>query len=382
MKTVCAASVLFGREAFATLGDVAMLPDGAITRDTLRDADALIIRSKTAVTAELLAGTPVAFVGTATAGYDHLDLAGLGRAGVAWSAAPGCNANSVAEYIVAALLTLSARRGRPLKDRTLAVVGVGQVGRRVAQKAEALGLRVLLNDPPRARAEGDPSFQPVEEILPQADWITLHVPLTADGPCPTRGMVDCRWLARARSGAFFLNAARGEVVDESVLRLALDCGALTDAALDVWAGEPAIDPDLLARAALATPHIAGYSYDGKLDGTRQVYAAACRFFEREATWDPAPLLPAPARARIELDARGRGTEDALRDLVRRVYDIEADDRALRQPPETDSTRLARRFETLRREYPIRREFPLTDVAATGGSDDLRAAIAGLGFRLA
>jgi len=351
MLIVVAQSVTAGAEAFGTLGEVKVLPDRKITRNDLLDADALIIRSKTVVNAALLEGTRVRYVGTATAGFDHLDTAWLDRAGIAWNPAAGCNANSVAEYVMAALLILHRRHGLPLSGKTLGVIGVGQVGRRVAHKARALGLRVLENDPPRQERELEHPFTSVADLLPQSDYVTLHVPLTDDGPHATRGMVDDAWLARVRPGAVFLNASRGEVVREDALRRALDAGRVTRPVLDVWDHEPDIDPALLARAELATPHIAGYSFDGKLAGTEIIYRDGCRALGRTPVWRYAGR---PAPRELPLAAAGKTTEAIAHEAVRAMYDLEADDRALRAPP--PGVTLGAHFEALRKGYPKRLEF--------------------------
>jgi erythronate-4-phosphate dehydrogenase len=381
MRTVCAASVLFGREAFATLGEVVVLPDRKIGREDLRGADALVVRSKTKVDRTLLDGTGVRYVGTATAGFDHLDTAALESAGVHWFAAAGCNATSVAEWFVSALLALGERHGLDGEGRTLAVVGIGQVGRRVVARAAALGLRVLQNDPPRRAAEGDaaPELLDLDAILPQADVVTLHVPLADGGRWPTRRLAGARFFERLRPGAVFVNASRGEVVDEGALLGALRDGRVRHAVLDVWENEPEIDNGLLARADLGTPHIAGYSFDGKLRGTEMVYADLCRFAGRPPVWDAGALAPAPARPRIELDARGLGVPAALWEAVRQIYDIRDDDRALRGGPAGDAAALGERFERLRKEYPVRREFATAAVRVSGGDPSLPRRLAALGF---
>ncbi len=382
VKIVCAESVLAGAEAFSTLGETVVLPDRAIRHDHVRNADALVIRSKTRVTRELLEGTPVKFVGTATAGFDHIDAAACAQLGVAWSAAPGCNATSVAEWLVAALLVWAERRARPLQGRTIAVIGVGQVGRRVVRRAELLGLRPLLNDPPRALAEGDPAFRPLDEILPLADFVTLHVPLTDSGPFATRNMVDCRFFDRMKPGAVFINASRGEVVDEEALTLALDAGQVSDAILDVWQNEPEISPRLLDRVLLGTPHIAGYSWDGKLAGTVQVYEACCRFFEVRPTWRPANITPGGPPPYIVVEQRPADDMVALRTAVRAVYDIERDDAALRGAGAPPDETLAQRFERLRRHYPVRREFASATIVCPDGSGSSAArTLSALGFQI-
>lgn len=381
MKIVCAKSVLFGREAFSTLGEVRVLPDRNITRADVVDADILAIRSKTEVTRALIDNASLRYVGTATAGYDHIDTEACRKAGIAWGAAPGCNANSVAEYMTAALLHLAVEKGCPLKGRTLAVIGVGQVGHRVVAKARALGLRVLQNDPPRAAVEHNFELRPLAEILPEADFVTLHVPLTDEGPWATRAMVNADFFGALRPGAVFFNASRGEVVNERALQKAMDEHRLSHVVLDVWDHEPVINFDLCNRVDLGTPHIAGYSYDGKLDGTLQIYREACRIMGAEPTWDPTPLLPPPAVPRVELDARARTDEQVLHELVRRVYDIAADDLALRQPAEPDDAKRGARFDHLRATYPQRCEFHHTEARVVGGSSDLLSKIHGLGFGL-
>ncbi|MCF7838564.1 MAG: 4-phosphoerythronate dehydrogenase, partial [Candidatus Marinimicrobia bacterium] len=310
VKTVCAASVLWGAEAFGRLGPVTVLPDREIGPAQVRDAHLLAIRSKTPVNRALLAGGGLRFVGTATAGYDHLDLAALEQAGTAWTAAAGCNANSVAEYFVCALLCLANRHGWALDRMTLGVIGVGQVGRRVARNAERLGMRVLRNDPPLARATGNACYVPLAELQAQADILTFHVPLTQDGPDPTYHLGDYRFFERVRPGCVIFNAARGEVVDPGVLLEAQRAGAVSRLVLDVWEPEPDYPLELLAAADLATPHIAGYSFDGKFEGTRLIYEEACRFLEVPADWTPPPL-PAPAKPVIEVDAAPLSFEEAL-----------------------------------------------------------------------
>lgn len=382
MKVVCAQSVLCGLDAFSTLGEVAVLPDRKIGPADLRDADALVIRSKTTVDAALLAGSRLRYVGTATAGFDHLDLPALEKAGVNWFAAAGCNANSVAEYVAASLLWLNVRHAMLLQGRTLGVIGVGQVGRRVVQKAGALGLRMLQNDPPRRLAEGDPALIELDAMLPELDVVTLHVPLIDDGPFPTRGMVDCRFLSKLKPGAVFINASRGEVVDEEALLLAMDRGVISQAILDVWDHEPCWSPRLGERVAIGTPHIAGYSYDGKLAGTDLVYRDMCQFFEKIPTWDPYKLAPPPEAPSLVVSAKGRSDEEVLWEIVHRVYDLERDDRDLRGVPCATDQERGERFDLLRKNYPSRREFMNTEVTLEAASPALKAKVCGLGFKLA
>lgn len=381
MKIVCAASVLYAEEAFGTLGEVRVLSDRLISHADLRDADALIVRSKTTVDAMLLDRTRVAFVGTTTSGTDHLDLDYLNPSPLAWCAAPGCNANSVSEYVAAALCTLAHRRGRTLAGLTLGVVGVGQVGSRVAKKAQALGMRVLLNDPPLAVATGDPVYLPLERVLRESDAITLHVPLARRGQYPTFRMANCGFFAKVKAGCLFLNASRGEVVDEEALLFALEHGAVSHAVLDVWNNEPFVEPHVLEKVALGTPHIAGYSFEGRLNGTLAVYRELCHFLEVEPSWAP-PQNPAAPGPVIAVDARGKSEEAVLWETVHRAYDIEVDDRALRQTLILDRASRGVRFDALRRDYPERREFPARQVRLEHAEPAIAERIAALGFGVA
>lgn len=381
MRIVCAQSVFRGREAFSTLGETRVLADREIGRRHLGSADALVIRSQTRVGPGLFEGTPLRFVGTATAGFDHMDTAALERAKIRWVASPGCNADSVAEYVAAALLRLARRRRTPLAGRTLGIVGVGEVGRRVDRVARALGLETRLNDPPRREAEPENrELRPLDEVLETADIVTLHVPLTGEAPHATRALASGRFFEALRPGAWFLNAARGEVVDEAALRRAMDSGALSAVALDVWNGEPDIDATLVSRADLATPHIAGYSTDGKLNGTLHVYRELCRHAARTPGWDPAPRDSPPPVPEI-LAPEDPDDEAALDEIVRRAYDIEADDAPIRAAAARGPAALAAEFARRRKAYPDRREFFHTTVRLARPRPSLAAALRELRFRL-
>ncbi len=379
VKTVCAASVLFGREAFGTLGETVVLPDRVIGHEHLRDADALIVRSKTRVDAALLKGTRVHFVGTATAGTDHLDTEFLNEADLAWCAAPGCNANSVAEYVATSLLYLAQRHGLELAGRTLGVIGVGEIGSRVVRKAEALGMRVLKNDPPLRLATGDKTFLELDDVLREADVLTLHVPLAERGPYPTLRLANCHFFEHARAGCVFVNTSRGEVMDSEGLLFALEQGAVSHAVLDVWEHEPFVSRDLLAKVDLGTPHIAGYSFEGRLNGTLQVYREACHYFEVEPSWNPDESAFA-APPQITCDLAGKSGEQALADIVLRAYDIRADDIALRSGP-AEHAGWGIHFDSLRRTYPDRREFAAARLQLSRAGADVRRKLGGIGFSL-
>ena len=369
----------FAREAFETLGEVAVLEGRSIGPDDVRDADILAIRSTTKVDAALLDGSSVQFVGTATIGTDHLDADYLARRGIPWCYAPGCNANSVSEYLAAALLCLANRHGFALAGKTVGVVGVGNVGSLVVRKCEALGMTVLLNDPPRARAEGDAlPFVALDEVLARADVITLHVPLTAAGRDATAGLAGPSFFSKLKPGAIFINAARGGLLDTAALLGAREDGVVAHALIDTWPGEPSYELELLNAVDMATPHIAGHSFEGKVMGTVMVYREACRSLGREPDWSVDALLPPPLVPEVTVHAAGRPDEEVLWEIVRRVYDIEADDERLRAYDGNPDQR-AKHFDALRKNYPVRREFRFTSVRLRDGSGSLCTKVARLGF---
>jgi erythronate-4-phosphate dehydrogenase len=390
-------NIPLGPEVFGPHGEVSTFAGRNLGREDVLDADALIVRSVTRVDAALLDGSRVRFVGTATIGTDHVDQGYLRDRGIGFASAPGCNANSVGDYVTAALLHLRRTAGLSLEGKTLGIIGYGNVGRRVAAKAPALGLRVVKCDPPLAASSSNPGeFLPLEALLERSDVVTLHVPLVRQGPHPTLRMADAAFFARLTRPIVFLNTCRGEVVSEPDLLAAREAGKVERMVLDVFAGEPRIDPTLCEAADLVTPHIAGYSVEGKVGGTFQVAEAFRRHFSL-----PEPVLPpwpAPADPVLPYPDPGgppaaggphaadgqpqtAGLDEAfLHAAVRRAYDIAADDARLRaalREPEP-----AKAFDRLRREYPVRHEFLAYRVAGLpedGAS--LRSRLQGLGFHL-
>jgi erythronate-4-phosphate dehydrogenase len=338
---------------FSRFGEVRLVHGRRMSPDVLRDADLLMIRSITRVNAALLDGSRVRFVGTATIGTDHVDRDYLASRGIAFSAAPGCNAESVAQYMAAALAFAAGRTGRPLSTCSIGIVGVGNCGSRVHRVARALGMTVLLNDPPLARATGDPEYRPLEELM-GCDYLALHVPLTKDGPDPTWNLIDNGVLDSLRPEAVVINACRGHVVDEAALRSRLDKGWLAGAILDAWEGEPAINLETADRVMLGTPHIAGYSHDGKVNGTRMIYEAACRVLAMAPEEIDVPM-PAAAVALIEVAAAGRAFDSVLAELILRAYPIYSDDADLRAAAIGQGAGIAAAFDALRKNYPLRRE---------------------------
>ncbi len=374
MKIVADPNIPFVQEAFQALGEIALVPGREISAADVREADVLLVRSVTNVSPALLEGSRVKFVATATIGFDHVDRGYLEKRGIGFASAAGCNANSVGEYIVAALLELARRQKSRLAGRCLGVVGVGNVGTRVARYAEALGMRVLRNDPPRQRAERSANFVTLDQVLAEADMITLHVPLIKSGPDTTFHLFDKERLHGLNiRRPILLNSSRGPVIDNGALAKAINGDWLGGVVLDVWENEPEISPELLEIVDVGTPHIAGYSFDGKVNGTRMIYEAVCGFFGRPATWQP--VLPPPVVPRMEVKAlAGEPVEDVLRRVISGLYDINADDARLRSN--------LQEFDKLRAQYPIRREFFNTELVLCGGSAELRQILTALGFRLA
>ena len=379
MKIICAETVLLGQEAFSYAGEVSIIPDREITRNDLLDADALIVRSKTQIDRNLLHDTPIKFVGTATAGCDHINAEDLEQREIYWCASPGCNANSVSEYVVAALLTLGQRYDFDLAGKTIGVIGCGNVGRRVVKKCKALGMNVLRNDPPLAATLTDPDFLPLETLLAQADIVTLHIPLEKEGPWPTARIADYRFFEQFKPNTLFINAARGSVCDYDALLAAKQADLVSYMVIDVWSPEPMFRTDVLKMADLASPHIAGHSYEGKLNGTIACYNELCNFFEIPKTWDIAASLPKPEIQTLNMDCTERDDEEVLHKIIQSIYDIKTDDHLIRAAAVPDEIDRARNFDTLRKNYRIRREFMNTEVNLHHAPKSLYRKVRAMGF---
>ncbi len=364
---------------FSRLGELRQLPTKEITHDALRDAEMLVVRSETRVDRALLEGTQVRFVGTATIGTDHVDLNYLHERGIGFASAPGSNANSVAEYLCAALLELERQGGLAPSGAILGIVGVGNVGSRVVRVARSLGMEVLLNDPPLARATGNPRYLPLDSLM-EADVITLHVPFTRTGTDPTFHLFDASRIATMKKGSILINTSRGGVVDGQALKDALRNGRIDRAVLDVWEKEPNIDAELLAGVAIGTPHIAGYSRDGKTRAAEMIYDAACRFFHAEP---PAPLTgPAQETAAISVSPETDRFYPFLRGAVSQAYDIMMDDADLRRLLTKPAEERGDFFRSLRARYRVRKEFTNFEVRIHPSQESFGPRLAALGFRIA
>ena len=372
MLIVADSKIPFLKGVFEPFAEVRCLPPDRIDADAVRDADALIIRTRTRCAAPLLDGSRVSMIATATIGTDHIDPAYCAAHGIEWTGAPGCNAASVAQYMTSALLRISLRHKLDLRGKTLGVVGCGNVGTKVAAAAAALGMNVLVNDPPRAEREGNTGFVPLERIQQDADFITLHVPLTHSGPHRTFRLADEDFFRKLRKQPFFFNTSRGDAADGNALKAAVITHLVSGAILDVWHDEPDIDDELLSLAELATPHIAGYSTDGKANGTSMAVRAVAKHFGIAPLLDFFPSeIPAPPTPVVTLDP---ASPHPLADAVFASYDVAADDAALRAAPGD--------FEALRGSYRVRREFPAYTVRSDKPlPSPLRDTLLKLGFRL-
>lgn len=334
MKVVVDDKIPYIRGVIEQIADeVVYLPGGDFTPDTIRHADALIVRTRTRCNAALLAGSRVRFIATATIGYDHIDTTYCQQAGIGWTNCPGCNAGSVAQYLRSVLLLLHREKGLDFSSSTIGIVGVGHVGSLVRDAASALGMQVLCCDPPRTD-RGEAGFLPLEELAPRCQVITFHTPLIHTGKYRTFHLADESFFNRLEGSPVLINTSRGEVVSTGALLHALESGRVSDAVIDVWENEPHISPELLRRAYIATPHIAGYSAEGKVNATRMSLEALCRFFhlpERDFAILPPPL---PKETVYPNDSLS-------------LYNPHRDSDALKAAPDC--------FEYLRGHYPIRRE---------------------------
>lgn len=374
MIVVADENIACGREAFTQFGEVRLVPGRKLTREVLTDADAIVVRSITRVNEALLDGTPVRFVGTATIGTDHIDFDYLNGKGITFADAAGAGARSVAEYVVAALLTLRERGIVRIEDERIGVVGAGAIGSRIAEFASVLGMTVVEYDPPRAEREAEFVSAPMEAVL-DCDVIALSVPLTHEGEHATHHLLNDAFLARLTRTPVLINTARGGVVDSSALAHALQRRLVRDAVLDVWEGEPEVPVGLLNHCTIATPHIAGYSQDGKLKGTEMMAEALAAHLGRSNEWSVRNALPIEA-GRLDLTALHRF--DAARLLVRAAYDIERDGALLRETFGGSDEERRIGFDGLRKNYPVRREFPAWSFFTD--REDTERMLTGLGFR--
>ena len=359
IKIVADTNIPFMEDVFSEFGDVHLLPGPEIAPNEVKNADVLVVRSVNRIDARLLEDSSVRFVASATAGIDHVDLGFLKEKGIGFAHAPGANAESVVEYVLAALYELATRHSS-LESRTLGIVGCGAIGSRLARRAAALGLRVLRNDPPLARLaerRGEShDYVELSSLLRESDILTLHVPLTRDGRDPTFHLIGDRELSLLPSTAWFINTSRGGVADERSLRRAIVNGRLVGAVVDVWETEPSPDPELHHLAEIATAHIAGYSHEAKMASTEAVAVAVCQFFGLERR----PGSGDPSGAVLELqmpDADFRVDPDLfMHELARQMYPIVEDHERMAPLRTVSEPERRHAFRSLRVDYPVRHTF--------------------------
>ena len=373
MKIVADDKIPFLKGALEPYAEIVYVPGKEINNDMLKDTDAILIRTRTRCTEDLLEGTRVKFIGTATIGFDHIDIQYCKKNNIFWTNAPGCNSLSVQQYIAAALLKISAEYQFNLRDKTIGIIGVGNVGSKIEKYAQILGMKVLLNDPPRARQEGRKNFRSINTVLSESDIITLHVPLNIVGEDQTYHLFNEDSFKKIKRGAWFINSSRGEVTDTQALKKFIFSGKLSGAVIDVWENEPDIDLELMQQALISTPHIAGYSTDGKANGTAVVVNALRSYYGlQHVNWYP-ENVPLPSSPYISIDCRGKSEEEIIGEAVFHTYNIEEDSKRLRQSPAD--------FERLRGDYPIRREFTSYAVDLHNGNDSVSQMLEKLGFKV-
>lgn len=373
MKIVCDNKIPFLRGVLEPYAEVVYLPGRETTADVVRDADAIITRTRTICNETLLSGSSVKVIATATIGFDHIDTGWCEGHGIIWKNAPGCNSWSVKQYISSVLVSLARMRSLSLEGMTLGVVGVGNVGSKVAQAASALGMNVLLNDPPREREEGG-GFVSLDEILEKSDIITLHVPLSREGEDATWHLFDAGLLNRMKKSQILINSSRGPVVDNAALKSALKSHSIAGAVLDVWEGEPDLDPELVGLLDITTPHIAGYSADGKANGTAASVRTVSEVLGFPLTeWFPTQVPEPEMPLRFGIDALGKSLQEILSEAILYTYDVLGDSDRLRANLGS--------FEKLRGDYQIRREPSAFTLDLKGGTDDMARALKALGFKV-
>jgi erythronate-4-phosphate dehydrogenase len=375
IKIVADDKIPFLKGVLEPFAQISYLPPKEITKETVKDADALLVRTRTKCNAELLENSKVKFIATATIGYDHIDSEYCDSKNIIWVSAPGCNSGSVQQYIASALMTIAASKKLRLGNLTIGIVGVGNVGSKVDKLAKAIGMNVLLCDPPRQRREGGNQFVPLAELVKKSDIITFHVPLNRNGEDKTFHMADERFFESFAESKIIFNSSRGEVIETNVLKNAVKNGSVSDLVLDVWENEPNVDLELLELADIATPHIAGYSADGKANGTAMCVNALSQYFGLglEENWYPA-VVPNPIGSKIiTVDCTDKDEQTIISEVIFATYNIIDDDKCLRLSPGT--------FENQRSDYPVRREFPFYILQLLNCKESLSDKFYQLGFNL-
>ena len=378
MKIVADENISLTDVFFGSLGEVVSMPGRTLKAARVVDADVLLVRSITRVNRELLANSKVRLVASATSGMDHVDVDWLQDQDIGFVHAPGCNADSVVEYVLSAINTLSEQPDFVLKNQVVGIIGKGHVGGRLLGRLSASGIRCLVYDP-FAPATGTEQRVALDELVQMADIISLHTPLTTEGEHPTFHLLDERRIGLIRPGSVLINSSRGPVVDNQALLDRLQQKDIM-VVLDVWEQEPDIPLDLLDHVAIGTPHIAGYSLDAKIRGAGMIYRALCRYYGLPVRIDINNVMPAPVLQGLTFSSSVRA-EEAVTTAVRAVYDVRMDDARLRLALRQGRETVPVIFDRLRKNYPARREFRSLKVHLHHTTPDVQALLEGQGFRV-
>ncbi|MBI1290592.1 DUF3410 domain-containing protein [bacterium] len=373
MRLIVDQNIPHAEQAFSQFGDVELHPGRTLTPAVVADADILIVRSVTKVNEALLGNSRVRFVGTATIGTDHLDIPWLAKRGIGWSSAQGCNANSVVEWVMAGLAEYGLATGRDWRSLRIGIVGHGNIGSRLAARCHLIGMQTVVSDPPLHREGRLPDHQNLRDLLPAVDVVSFHVPLVREGPDRTIHLAGEKELALLPKDAVVMNASRGDVIaTDALIRARKDLGLI----IDVFEGEPEPSKDVIERCFLVSPHVAGYSYEGKVNGTRMMADAVATFLGTQNSWAPTSLPPdAPVVPIVE-----GGPLEVIAKAIRHSYDIGADDQRLRAGLGLAPGAWGEHFDQLRRNYPKRREFRRYNIEAPLPAP-VRGTLMALGFQL-
>lgn len=345
MKIIADKTIPYLKGIVESVADVTYLSSEEFTSDRIRNADALIVRSIDKCTRQLLRGSRVKLITSATIGFDHIDTHYCDEAGILWKNAPGCNARSVAQYVLASLVACFLQQNESLQGKTIGIIGVGHVGKELERLCQAYGLQVLRNDPPRAETESEGEFVPLETLAEEADIVTLHTPLTREGRFSTYHLADETFFSRLQRRPCLINAARGAIVDTVALLKANEAGLLRNLIIDCWEGEPNVNRTLLQRASIATPHIAGFSADGKANGTRVCLENIEAFFNVKIEKLKEVVPPIPLYPVIDLNGFA---EHRVEQAILHCFNPLTVDQMFREEPEC--------FEWFRTQYQHPREF--------------------------
>ena len=369
MKIIADKNIPYLKGIAEHFGDVTYLDGSAFTQDTIKDADTLIVRTVTHFGESILKDSNVKLICSATIGYDHIDTAYCDAHGIIWKNAPGCNSGSVMQYVVSSLITIARKKSFDLKGKTIGIVGVGNVGKKVAKACEILGMKVLLNDPPRQAQEKDNSFVSLQTIMDEADIITFHTPLIKEGEYRTYHLADKEFFSLLKKKPIIINSARGAIIDTIAIKDAIKENKISGAIIDCWENEPQIDLEYLNLVDIATPHIAGYSADGKANATRMSLESIADLYGLDK--QPVSLVkePAPVNPVIDMEQYSE-MDNRIHEAILNTYNPLNDFSRLKASPDT--------FKKLRNEYPLRREyFAYTVINAL---EDEKVILSDLGFK--